>query len=85
VHSTVSNPDKPRLGIWVTGQEAMRCREHVFGYLKGTGVNVNCDDLPPVTGFNLGADLAFVDIITTSGMLFFTVARLPHGHCCAPL
>jgi hypothetical protein len=85
MHNTVTNPDKPCLGLRIAGQEAIRSREDIFGYLEGSGVDVDSHDLALIAGFDLRADVMFIDFITTPCVFFHTIARLPHCHCCTPM
>jgi hypothetical protein len=79
------DPDNPRLGIRVAGEQAFGGREDIVGHLKGSGIDIDRHNLALVTGLDLRADLAFVHVVAAPRVLFLAVAWSPRRHGSPPL
>jgi hypothetical protein len=74
----------PDFGIWVLGQETLRCSEGVVVNNIRTTINVDGHNFPPMGRLDLSTDIALVYGIATPGSLFSRIAGLPGSHRASP-
>jgi hypothetical protein len=80
MHTTMTDPDTPNLGIWIAGQQALGSCERILSHFKRTRVNIDGHNFPSITRFNVCPDVALIDVISAPRMFFLAIARLPHVH-----
>jgi hypothetical protein len=74
----------PDFGIWVLGQEALRCGEGIVINDIRTTVNIDGHNFPPVGRLDLRTDIALVYGIATPGSLLSRIAGLVSVHRFSP-
>jgi hypothetical protein len=79
-HVPGTNPPQPNLRIRNAGQQAIRRNEFVRIDLVGTRLDIDGHEFAFVHASDKRPNIAFVDLISTLGEFFFTVAGLRRGH-----
>jgi hypothetical protein len=85
MHRPIADADEPGLGIRVTSQQTVGRYEDIVGHLISARFDIDSNNLPFVAGFDLRADLAFIELVPTACELFFTIPRSSHGHDFSPV
>jgi hypothetical protein len=81
----VADADAPDLGVGTAGQQALGSSQRILCDLEGSGVHVECNDPPAVTGLDLRAHLLLVKGGAAAGMLFFAIPGMGSRHGRSPV
>jgi hypothetical protein len=80
IHSTMSNPNHPRLSIGVLLKQAIGCRYDIFIDLKGSGFDVDRYNLTFISSLDLLPNAGVIACLSTLSHIFFTVTALANCH-----
>src|SRR3954464_14074096 len=73
-----ADTDAPDRRIGAASQQTPRGRQDVVGNLERSAFDVDRDDLAVIAGLDLGADLLFIQLLSSTRVFFFAVACLRH-------
>jgi hypothetical protein len=80
VDGSVSNPNKPCLGIRVLGKKSIGCGYDIVSDLKSPGFNIDRHNLPVIAFFDLLTNLWLIQSIAVLGEFFFAISGLSNCH-----
>jgi hypothetical protein len=80
MNGSMSDANDPRLGIGNALKEAIGCVQNFVCDFKGSGFDVDRDNLAMITLLDLGTHLRLINLITTLGKLFLAVSGLSNCH-----
>ncbi|BAG03778.1 unknown protein [Microcystis aeruginosa NIES-843] len=80
MNGAIADPNNPRLSIRQSFIKSPSRSHRIVSKLKRSSFDVDRHNSAMITFLNLGAHLRFINLIATSGKLFFAVAGLSNCH-----
>lgn len=71
----MSNSDRPGLGVGVLGVEPIGGRDRAIGYYKRSSFDIDSNNLPVISIFDLSAYLRFINLIAASRKFLFNYSE----------
>jgi hypothetical protein len=80
MNGTIADPHNPRLCIWQARIKLSGSSHRIVCKLEGSGFNIDRHYLAMIAFLDLLAHLRLINLVTTSGKLFFAIAGLSNCH-----